>query len=145
MGYVTPAEMDAGNSELRFMETSTCSSNYSGVISSFDSGDIIASAGPRVPSEQDEDKDYRTGWIMFHPPGQPPAQAQLDRAAGILNQHSADWSTSTLGRGTMDDTLPAGPALPAVPALGLAGLGLLALSLGAGGAWALRRRGQRPS
>jgi hypothetical protein len=106
MGYVTPAAMDAGNSQLRFMETSDCFSNYAGAITPFDSGDIIAAAGPRVPAAAAEQKAYRTGWIVLHLPGAPPTAGQLADMAGILNQQSTDWSASTLGLGTMDNTLP---------------------------------------
>ncbi|MEE8170724.1 MAG: hypothetical protein V3T70_09265, partial [Phycisphaerae bacterium] len=49
MGYVSPAEMDAGNSELRYMNTSNCFSAYNGTISTFGSSDIIASNGARNP------------------------------------------------------------------------------------------------
>jgi hypothetical protein len=110
MGYVSPAEMDAGNSELRYLDTSDCSSDYLGAISTFSSTDIIATAGPRVPDDTGEDTDYRTGWIIMHLPGDEPDAAELQRAADILNQHSSDWSTSTLGRGSMDNTMP--PPLP---------------------------------
>ena len=115
MGYVTPAEMDAGNSELRFMEGSNCSSPFFGTISSFSSADIIASAGPRVPDSASEDKNYRTGWIMIHLPGQPPSSIELSKAAGILQQHSTDWFVSTLGRGRMNNTLPTDPVLSQTP------------------------------
>ncbi len=106
MGYVSAAEMDAGNSELRFMEGSDCYSPQFGTISNFDSSDIIASNGPRAPDVTGEQKDYRTGWVVFHLPGQLPNAAETTKLLGILNQHSADWSTSTLGRGVMDNTLP---------------------------------------
>ncbi len=105
MGYVTPAEMDAGNSELRFMNTSNCSSNYSGTITNFTSADIITTAGPRIPSATSEDKDYRTGWIMIHLPGSPPTGGELNKAVGIMQQHQTDWNVGTLGRGTMNNTL----------------------------------------
>jgi len=105
MGYVSAAEMDAGNSELRYMNGSNCSSNYFGAISTFASADVIAAAGPRVPDSDNEDRDYRTAWVMIHRPGDPPSQAELDKAIGILQQHMADWNASTLGRGTMDNSL----------------------------------------
>jgi hypothetical protein len=41
MGYVSPAEMDAGNSQLRFMNTSTCGASYGGAISAFSAADIV--------------------------------------------------------------------------------------------------------
>jgi hypothetical protein len=106
MGYVSAAEMDAGNSELRFMEGSDCSSDHFGTISTFDSADIIASNGARVPDVNMEQQDYRTGWVVFHLPGQLPTGPETTKIVGILNQHSTDWSTSTLGRGVMDNTLP---------------------------------------
>lgn len=104
MGYVSPAEMDAGNSELRYMNTS-CSSPYSGAISTFDSDGIIAANGPRVPDSSAAQHDFRTGWIMLHQPGDPPAPAQLENAVAILNLWSTEWSFGTLGRGTMNNTL----------------------------------------
>jgi len=105
MGYVSPAEMDAGNSELRYMNTSMCSQFYNGAISTFTSADIIAAAGPRVPDHTAAQKDFKTAWIMFHLPGQLPTTFQLDQTVAILEQHMDDWNLSTLGRGTMDNTL----------------------------------------
>ena len=105
MGYVSPAEMDAGNSELRYMNTSTCGQFYNGTVSSFGSADIIAAAGPRVPDHTAAQKDFKTAWIMFHLPGQPPTTVQLDKTVAILEQHMDDWNLSTLGRGTMDNAL----------------------------------------
>ena len=105
MGYVSPAEMDAGNSELRYMDTSSCFSNYNGNISTFSSADIIASAGVRVPDSTAAQKDFRCGWIMLHLPGQLPTNTQLDLAVGILEQQQLDWRTSTLDRGTLDNSL----------------------------------------
>ena len=105
MGSVSPAEMDAGNSELRFMDDSTCSQTYFGPISDFSSADIIASAGERIPSSADSQQDFRTAWIMLHLPGAGPTDTELDKAVGILEQHVIDWQFSTLGRGTMDNSL----------------------------------------
>ena len=101
MGYVSPAEMDAGNSELRFMDNSSCGSFYAGPISSFSSVDVIAAAGPRVPDHETEDHHYRTGWIMIHLPGDPPSVIERNKAVAILEQQQIDWNYSTLGRGTM--------------------------------------------
>ena len=106
MGYVTPAQMDAGNSQLRYLQTSDCFSDYSGAIKTLGSADLIAAAGPRVPSAANETHDYRTGWIVFHLPGAPPTAGQAADIVGILNQQQADWSLSTLGLGTMDNNLP---------------------------------------
>jgi len=106
MGYVTPAQMDAGNSQLRYLQTSDCASNYSGAIKAFSSADLIAAAGPRVPSAANETHDYRTGWIVIHLPGAPPSAGQKADIVGILNQQQADWSLSTLGLGSMDNNLP---------------------------------------
>jgi len=105
MGYVSPAEMDAGNSELRSMTGSSCDAPHFGPILEFDSGDIIAAAGPRVPDSTAEDKHYRTGWAMVHLPGDPPDQVELDRAIGMMQQHSVDFQISTLGHGSMNHTL----------------------------------------
>jgi hypothetical protein len=104
MGYVTPAEMDAGNSELRFMDGSDCSSDHF-AVSNFDSSDIIASAGARVPDAAGSQKDFRTAWIMIYQPGDEPSVAELDKTTAILEQHQIDWEYGTLGRGTINDTL----------------------------------------
>ena len=106
MGYVSPAEMDAGNSELRFMdESASCQPVYAGPISHFTSQDIIASAGPRVPGSDDAQKHFRTGWIMIHQPDDEPNLAERQKTVGILQQQMIDWEFSTLGRGTMSNAL----------------------------------------
>jgi hypothetical protein len=106
MGYESPAEMDLGNSELRYMDNWDCvTGDYFGPISTFSSADIIAAAGPRVPDSAAEDKHYRTGWIMIHLPGSPPNPSELAKAVGIHEQQQTDWSFSTLGRGTIDNSL----------------------------------------
>ncbi len=106
MGYVSPVEMDAGNSELRYMDDWDCvSGDYYGPISTFSSADVIAAAGPRVPDSTAEDKHYRTGWIMIHLPQDPPSEGQRAKAIAINEQQQMDWSYSSLGRGTMDNSL----------------------------------------
>jgi hypothetical protein len=106
MGYVSPTEMDAGNSELRYMDEWDCVvSDYYGPISTFSSADVIDAAGPRVPDSEEEDKHYRTGWIMLHRPGDPPDSTELAKAVAIHEQQQIDWYLSTLGRGTMDNSL----------------------------------------
>ena len=104
MGYVSPEEMDAGNSELRYLDDD-CSSPYSGPISSFSSADIIETAGPRIPDWTTSQQDFKTAWIMIYQPGEPPNLAELEKAVGISEQHTIDWDASTLGRGTMDNSL----------------------------------------
>jgi hypothetical protein len=109
MGYVSPAEMDAGNSELRYLDNNTdCSSPYTGVTTTFSSADIIATAGVRTPDSVVSQKNYRTAWIMIHQPGSPPTDAELDKTTGILNMWTDTWHDSTLGRGTMNNSLRAG-------------------------------------
>jgi len=105
MGYVSPAEMDAGNAQLRYMVNSDCDSDFFGAITPFSSADIIASAGPRIPDSTQAQKHFRTAWIIIHRPGDEPTSAELQRTTDILNQHTTDWDLSTLGRGTMDNTL----------------------------------------
>jgi hypothetical protein len=106
MGYVSPAEMDAGNSELRYMDNWNCmSTDYFSSISTFTSTDIIATAGPRVPDFMAEDKHYRMGWIMIHQPGDTPTQAELTKAVAIHAQQQIDWKLGTLGLGTLDASL----------------------------------------
>jgi hypothetical protein len=104
MGYVSPVEMDAGNSELRFMNNSNCSATYGGVISAFSSADIVAAAGARSPDSTASQKDFRTAWVVIHRPGLPPTPAQATKIVSILEQHQIDWNFGTLGRGTMNDT-----------------------------------------
>ena len=105
MGYISGAEMDAFGAELRSMAGSNCIDPHFGPIRNLTSADIIAAAGPRVPDASAEDKNYRTGWIMIHLPGDPPDQAELQKAVGIIEQQAIDWQLGTLGRGTMDHTL----------------------------------------
>ncbi len=105
MGYVSPAEMDAGNSELRYMHNSACGGNYFGPISDFTSVDIIAAAGPRVPDFTASQHHFNTGWIMIHLPGDPPIFLEKNKARNILLQHQIDWHYSTLDRGTMNNQL----------------------------------------
>ncbi|HEX9751459.1 MAG TPA: PKD domain-containing protein [candidate division Zixibacteria bacterium] len=107
MGYVSPAEMDAGNSELRFMETG-CVSPYNGAIFDFGSAEIIAANGPRIPSSETAQKHFKAAWIMFHAPGDPPIPGELDWALGIMTQQELDWVNSTLGRGTLDNSIARG-------------------------------------
>ena len=98
--------MDAGNSELRYVDDWDCvSGDYYGPISTFSSADVIAAAGPRVPDSTTEDKHYRTGWIMIHLPQDPPSAAELAKAIAIHEQQQIDWRLSSLGRGTMDNSL----------------------------------------
>ena len=104
-GYVSPAEMDAGNSEFRAMSGSNCVDPHFGPILDITSADLIAAAGPRVPDSTAEDKHYRTAWIMVHLPGDPPDAGELDRAVSIVSQHTVDWQINTIGRGTMNPTL----------------------------------------
>ena len=101
MGMVSPAEMDAGNSELRYMNDSTCASTYSGPISHFSSADIVAAAGPRVPDSTASQKHFRTAWVVIHMPGDPPDTQEIDKLSGILEQQATDWNHSTLGGSTM--------------------------------------------
>ncbi len=105
MGYVSADELDDMISQLRYMDTSDCISPYNGHISLFRSSHIIAAAGPRIPDASSAQKHFRTGWIMLHLPSEPPTPEQLTLAAGIIEQHRADWAVSTIGRGTMDITL----------------------------------------
>ncbi len=106
MGYVSPAEMDAGNSELRYMDDWDCeATDYYGPISTLSSADIIAAAGPRVPDSTTEDKHYRIGWIMIHLPGDLPNTAERTKAIAIHEQFQIDMEFSTLGRGTVDNSL----------------------------------------
>lgn len=106
MGYVSPQEMDAGNSELRYMNNG-CISPYNGPISSFSSADIITTARVRVPSSAGAQKHFRAAWVMLHRPGQPPSSAQIDRAVAISAQQQLDWPISTIFRGTLSNSLSA--------------------------------------
>ncbi len=107
MGYVSPAEMDAGMADFRYMDNAACFNfeNYNGPITQLSSSDIVASAGPRIPDSAASQKDFRTAWVMIHLPGDAPSTTERNKATSILEQHTIDWDTSTLGRGTMDNSL----------------------------------------
>ncbi|MCP3982158.1 MAG: hypothetical protein GY716_22860 [bacterium] len=105
MGYASAEEMDANHGEFRSMTGSDCSGPHFGPIRTVTSSDIVAAAGPRIPDSTAEDKHYRTGWAMVHLPGDPPDQAELERAAAIIAQHTVDFQANTLGRGSMDPSL----------------------------------------
>jgi fibronectin type 3 domain-containing protein len=105
MGYVSPQEMDAGMSQFRYMNTSDCQSPYSGAITNLASADIIAANGARLPDSTASQKDFRTAWIMIHPPGELPTAEQIARSVGVMDQHQDDWNASTQGRGTMNNSL----------------------------------------
>jgi len=119
MGYVTPAEMDSGSSEMRYM-TEDCLSPYEGTISTFSSTDIIASAGERSPDADNSPHSFRTAWIVIHLPGQPPSNGQLERAAAIATEWTDVWNFGTLGRGFMDNYI-APPFVITTPSLMVAG------------------------
>ncbi len=108
MGYVTPAEMDAGNSELRYLnDNNSCTSNYNGTITGFTASDIVATAGTRTPASPISQRHFRTGWIILHQPGDLPSAAELNKATGITSQWTDNWNLSTLGRGTMNNSFRA--------------------------------------
>jgi hypothetical protein len=110
MGMVSPGEVDAGMSEMRYMDDSVdCSAPYVGAISHFSMADITAAAGPRVPDSSASQKDFKTAWVIIHRPGDPPDAAEKQKLIGILNNQQADWSYSTLGRSTMTHTLDPNP------------------------------------
>ena len=87
------------------MDAATCDQDYSGPISTWSSADIVAAAGPRIPVAASEQHHYRTAWVMIHLPFAAPTNQDLDKAVAILQQHELDWRHSTLGRGTMDNSL----------------------------------------
>ncbi len=107
MGYVSPSEMDAGMAEFRYMDNAACFNfeEYNGPITNLSSSDIVASAGPRIPNSTAAQKDFRTAWVMLHLPGDAPSTPERNKATSILEQHTIDWDTSTIGRGTMDNSL----------------------------------------
>jgi hypothetical protein len=116
MGYVSGAEMDLFASELRYMDTNTsCALSYFGPIFTWGSADIVATSGTRLPTSATAQKDFHTAWVMIHLPESPPTESQVDRAVDIINDWSDTWESSTLGRGTMDNTVgvPFGMTLPA--------------------------------
>lgn len=119
MGYVTAAEMDAGNSEMRYM-SEDCLSPYEGSISTFSSTDIIDAAGERFPDANDAQHSFRTAWIVIHLPGKPPSNGQLERAAAIATKWTDVWHFGSLGRGFMDNYI-APPFVITTPSLMAAG------------------------
>jgi|GEM_PF-2668479 len=104
MGYVNPDEMDTLSSELRYMNDN-CSSPYSGSISTFTSTNIIATNGERIPDAANSQHSFRTAWIVFYQPGDPPSTGELQRIADILNKWTPLWNYSSLGRGIMDNAI----------------------------------------
>ena len=102
MGYESAQEMDAGNSEFRIMLEADCPDDYAGPVLQISSADLLAVAGPRVPDSTTAQKHYRMAWIMLHLPGDPPDDAELDRAVGVLEQTQIDWFEGTLERGTLN-------------------------------------------
>jgi hypothetical protein len=110
LGMVSPAEMDLGMSELRYMDSSECSTTYFGSISRFSASDVVAAAGARVPSSGASQKVFRTAWVMIHGPGDAPDPAEIAKATAIIEQQSLDWTVGTLGRSSMDHTLEDGRA-----------------------------------
>lgn len=119
MGYVSAAEMDAGNSEMRYMNED-CASPYEGTISTFSSTDITDAAGERFPDANDAQHSFRTAWIVIHLPGQPPSNGQLERVAAITTKWTDVWHFSSLGRGFMDNHI-APPFVITTPSLMAAG------------------------
>ena len=116
MGYVAGAEMDQESSELRYMDdNNNCSSPYFGPISTWDSSDIIATNGTRLPSFVQSQKHFSTAWVVLHRPGAPPTTQQKNRMVSILNTWNDVWINSVLNRGTMSNVLnPVEPQLCSV-------------------------------
>ncbi len=106
MGFFSPAEMDATNTQLRYMDGYDCTgTTHTGGTTSFSSQDVIAVAGDRVPDWMSSPKHFRTAWVMIHLPGDPPATEELEKVVGILVQQSQDYSLATYGRGSMRHVL----------------------------------------
>jgi hypothetical protein len=106
MGMASPAEMDAGASELRHMDDPTgCASPYSGAISTWSSADVVAAAGPRIPDSNASQKVFRVAWIIAHEPGNPPTDAEKDKLISLLEVQQLDFNYSTLGRGHVSHNL----------------------------------------
>jgi hypothetical protein len=102
MGLVSPAEVDAGMSELRYMDDAVdCDLPYSGPISEFTLADIVVTAGQRVPDSLASQKDFRTAWVIIHQPGDPPDDGEKTKLISILEHQQLAWNYSTLNRSTM--------------------------------------------
>jgi hypothetical protein len=116
MGYVPGSEMDTAASELRYMDdNANCNGTYDGPISTWDSGDIVATNGARTPGFVEAQKHFSTAWVMIHLPGSPPTNNQLNRVVSMLNTWNDVWINSTLNRGTMSNVLnPVEPQLCSV-------------------------------
>lgn len=104
MGYVSPEEMDDSASELRYMDDN-CSSPYFSTISTFTSANITATAGLRTPDAPASQHSFRTAWIVFYQPGDPPTTGELQRVSDILTKWTGIWNFSSLGRGFMDNSV----------------------------------------
>ncbi|OGC76826.1 MAG: hypothetical protein A2Z27_06225 [candidate division Zixibacteria bacterium RBG_16_50_21] len=104
MGYVSPAEMDSGNSESRFMDDG-CTDPYSGTITSFNSDNIANTNGFRSPDAGSSQHSFRTAWIVFYQPGDPPSTGELQRAGDMMTKWTQNWNFGTLGRGFDDNAI----------------------------------------
>jgi hypothetical protein len=104
MGYVDPDEMDTLSSELRYMDDN-CASPYSGGISTFTSANITATNGDRIPAATSSQHSYRTAWIVFYQPGDPPSTGELQRIADIQTKWTQVWNYSSIGRGVNDQAI----------------------------------------
>ncbi len=138
MGYITPEELDTLPSELRYMDES-CESPYYGPISTFSSADIIAANGPRIPDSENAQKHFRTAWVMIHRPRVPVLTEEIDNIVNILNQWTETYAWSTLGRGSMNNTLQPDDS-DLAPTVSGWSLSALALFVVAAGAWVCLRR-----
>jgi hypothetical protein len=95
-------------SEQRYMDQSVgvCpSASYKGPISTWSSLDLESANGVRFPVAANSQHNWKTAWIMIYEPGNPPTTAELDDIADLLDGYCERWSTITLGRGTMTQTL----------------------------------------
>ena len=104
MGYVSPEEMDDSASELRYMDDD-CSSPYSSTISTFSSTDITGTAGERIPDATTSQHSFRTAWIVFYQPGDPPSTGELQRIADMMTKWTGVWNYGSIGRGVMDNAV----------------------------------------
>lgn len=110
MGYVSAEELDVGSSEQRYMDdldqpAGECMERYYGPVSTWSSADIIGGNGPRVPDASASQKHFKSAWVLIHQPGEPPSKSHVMKALRLLEGLGDDWAVTTLGRGTMDNSL----------------------------------------
>ncbi|MGH7319151.1 MAG: hypothetical protein ACRELA_05945, partial [Candidatus Rokuibacteriota bacterium] len=100
---------------------------------------IIAAEGPRAPDVTRSPQQFRTGFILLVPPGNPPTADQLAKLDRLRRNWERDFSAYTGGRATMDTRLRWDAPVPDEPR----DTGGRAVADAAAGAFRLRAEAKR--